>query len=89
MLDREHRRLWELDRRLQVVVAATRLWSSAGDFAPMDATDHDLCRRRASGSTMGTQFRLTATRFAIETAPGGRVFVLDRGVAAPGCQLSC
>jgi phage tail-like protein len=87
VLDRDHRRLWELDRRLAVVVRA----QSAAALAPPET---DLFQPVAgaqrerpavefpAGLDLPALFKATLDPIAVEALPDGSALILDRNDAA-------
>ena len=86
VLDRTHRRLWELDTRLEVVTDRPAADPHPADFVAVadEAPDDGASEVRAtpclprSRPEVGDASALTGDPWAVESAPGGRVLLLVR-----------
>lgn len=85
VLDRDNRRLWELDRHFVVVTRAPAGAASPPEFGPVDPAVAPSGDAPAANRPIGADdgIFLGGDPIAIEPAPGGRVLVLDQNAAAP------
>src|SRR5207244_3294384 len=85
ILDRDNRRLWELDRHFVVVTRASTSPAAPPEFGPVDPAAASSGGEPAANRPIGADdgIFLGGEPIAIEPAPGGRVLVLDRNDGAP------
>jgi phage tail-like protein len=87
VLDRDARRLWELDRRFLVVSRRTDPdEGETADFRPADGEPEPEAPREGSAHRRieaGDAVFLGGDPIAVEPAPGGRLIVLDRNEDDP------
>jgi phage tail-like protein len=78
ILDRENRRLWELDREFLVISRRSSLPAPTGSFAPVEGGEPSA-PRRFGVVDVHDALKLSGDPVSVESAPDGSLLVLDRG----------